>query len=327
MRNFKPQQIQRREIVSDDPAVIRPYLSDVYGSKLDVRVLEPAGNNWPKLAHRRTQCDGFAVEDVQHDGNVETTGGPSDGVVVLWTVRGRAESHLGERAAVAHPGELVLGSTGTTPVRVRTFGTSLKTAVLERGLLNRVAADQGSELRGTVRFDGVAPTSPGAARAWMKVRAFVAETVLANEEIATPLVIATAGRLLAATTLAAFPTMSGPDVDLRRDGEHHPAVLRRAIEYIEAHAVLDIGVSDIAGAVYVTPRALQYMFRRYLDTTPMSYLRRVRLDQVHQELLRSSRTNTTVTATAARWGFAHTGRFAVLYRETYGQSPHVTLRE
>jgi hypothetical protein len=32
-----------------------------------------------------------------------------------------------------------------------------------------------------------------------------------------------------------------------------------------------------------------------------------------------------VTGIAARWGFAHTGRFAVLYRPMYGQSPHHTL--
>jgi AraC-like DNA-binding protein len=33
----------------------------------------------------------------------------------------------------------------------------------------------------------------------------------------------------------------------------------------------------------------------------------------------------TVSAIAARWGFMHTGRFAILYRQTYGRSPHVTL--
>jgi transcriptional regulator GlxA family with amidase domain len=68
------------------------------------------------------------------------------------------------------------------------------------------------------------------------------------------------------------------------------------------------------------------MFRRHLESTPMAYLRRVRLDQAHHDLVTGDRWTTTVTAAAARWGFAHTGRFAVLYRETYGQSPHVTLR-
>lgn len=33
-----------------------------------------------------------------------------------------------------------------------------------------------------------------------------------------------------------------------------------------------------------------------------------------------------VWAIAARWGFMHTGLFAVFYRQTYGHSPHTTLR-
>ncbi|OOK67582.1 bacterial regulatory helix-turn-helix s, AraC family protein [Mycobacterium kansasii] len=76
----------------------------------------------------------------------------------------------------------------------------------------------------------------------------------------------------------------------------------------------------------MTPRALQYMFRQRLDCTPMQYLRRVRLDRAHRELLDSSRASATVKQIANRWGFIHIGRFAIYYRETYGRSPHATLR-
>ncbi|WP_372460725.1 helix-turn-helix domain-containing protein [Actinomycetospora endophytica] len=34
----------------------------------------------------------------------------------------------------------------------------------------------------------------------------------------------------------------------------------------------------------------------------------------------------TVGAIAARWGFAHPGRFAIDYRRSYGRSPGETLR-
>jgi len=56
-------------------------------------------------------------------------------------------------------------------------------------------------------------------------------------------------------------------------------------------------------------------------------MRRVRLSRAHQELIAGTPSTTTVTGIAQRWGFAHTGRFAVLYRQTYGQSPHTTLRQ
>jgi AraC-like DNA-binding protein len=40
----------------------------------------------------------------------------------------------------------------------------------------------------------------------------------------------------------------------------------------------------------------------------------------------ANRRQDTVTAIAARWGFMHTGRFAVFYRQTYGHSPHHAAR-
>ncbi|PRC60869.1 AraC family transcriptional regulator, partial [Mycobacterium sp. ITM-2017-0098] len=39
-----------------------------------------------------------------------------------------------------------------------------------------------------------------------------------------------------------------------------------------------------AGSADVTPRAIQYAFREHLNTTPLEYLRRVRLERAHQEL-------------------------------------------
>jgi transcriptional regulator GlxA family with amidase domain len=68
------------------------------------------------------------------------------------------------------------------------------------------------------------------------------------------------------------------------------------------------------------------MFRKHLECTPTDYLRRVRLHNAHQDLLAGSRATTTVAEVARRWGFGHLGRFAVHYREHYGQSPHLSLR-
>ncbi|WP_448334137.1 helix-turn-helix transcriptional regulator, partial [Streptomyces sp. DSM 41534] len=94
---------------------------------------------------------------------------------------------------------------------------------------------------------------------------------------------------------------------------------------IEANADRDITLADIAEAVYVTPRALQYMFRRHLELSPMGYLRQVRLNHARRQLLNADPATTTVQAVAARWGFAHTGRFAAAYRRTFGENPSDTL--
>jgi transcriptional regulator GlxA family with amidase domain len=105
-----------------------------------------------------------------------------------------------------------------------------------------------------------------------------------------------------------------------------PALLRRATAFINENAHRDITLSDIAAAVNVTPRSVQYTFRRHMGTTPLEYLRRVRLDRAHRELLAADPSNDTVMAIAGRWGFSHAGRFSVVYKQTFGTPPSETLR-
>jgi transcriptional regulator GlxA family with amidase domain len=80
-------------------------------------------------------------------------------------------------------------------------------------------------------------------------------------------------------------------------------------------------VGDLARVAGVSARRLQEAFREHLGTTPMEYLRSVRLDRVHAEL-RSGAGG--VTETAHRWGFTHLGRFAAAYRERFGVLPSET---
>jgi transcriptional regulator GlxA family with amidase domain len=106
-----------------------------------------------------------------------------------------------------------------------------------------------------------------------------------------------------------------------------PPLLRQAIAFIHDNADADIGLSEIAASVNVTPRSVQYMFRRHLGTTPLEYLRRVRLDRAHRDLQAADPSVDTVTAIAYRWGFAHAGRFSIAYREAFGMPPSSTLRD
>jgi transcriptional regulator GlxA family with amidase domain len=138
-----------------------------------------------------------------------------------------------------------------------------------------------------------------------------------------PLIVAAAARTMAATLLDSFA--SNLDRPPGGIGEPIPS-LSRALAFIHRNALRDISIHEIAGEVHLTPRAVQYLFRRELDTTPTEYLRQVRLHRAHHDLIAGDRAHTTVGAIATKWGFAHTGRFAVLYRQTYGQSPHTTLR-
>jgi transcriptional regulator GlxA family with amidase domain len=109
-------------------------------------------------------------------------------------------------------------------------------------------------------------------------------------------------------------------------GDVNSETLRRAIAYIHEHAHEEVTATSIARAACVTTRAVQLAFRRYLNTTPSAYLRQVRLDHAHRDLLSASKgEDGTVTQIASRWGFNHQGRFAAYYRQMYGQNPRQTL--
>ena len=102
--------------------------------------------------------------------------------------------------------------------------------------------------------------------------------------------------------------------------------LSRARSFIEEHAGDDISAEDIAAAASVTVRSVQLAFRRYLNTTPGSYLRAVRLQHAHRELLEAiGSPGTTVGAVAAHWRFGSASRFAAYYRQAFGVLPSQTM--
>jgi len=168
---------------------------------------------------------------------------------------------------------------------------------------------------------------PELARPWRRTVDYVTDMVGAGADAAaSPLVLGAAGRMLAASTIAAFTVEPDPVAGDEPAGSTQ-ATVRRAVAFLEANPDLDLGIVEIARAAHVSVRTLQLAFRRHLDTTPMTYLRRVRLDRIRAELLLADPVGgPTVTQIAARWGFSDLGRLSSHYRRMYGESPSATLR-
>lgn len=107
---------------------------------------------------------------------------------------------------------------------------------------------------------------------------------------------------------------------------HLPGTVRRAQEIMHDRAAEPLSVRDVARMTGLSTRGLQAAFRHHLDLTPMEYLRRVRLERAHADLMTADPAVTTVAHLAHRWGFTHVGRFAARYRARYGSSPSSALR-
>jgi AraC-like DNA-binding protein len=104
-----------------------------------------------------------------------------------------------------------------------------------------------------------------------------------------------------------------------------PGVVRRAERFMIDNAGSPITVSDVADHLGISLRSLQAGFRQWRETTPTAFLRRVRLQLVRDELLRSGR-EANVTTVALRHCFSHLGRFSAQYRSAFGEDPSATLR-
>lgn len=105
-----------------------------------------------------------------------------------------------------------------------------------------------------------------------------------------------------------------------------PRVVRLAVEFLEANAGHNISLADLAAATGLPGRTLNEHFRKATGSSPLSYLRGVRMARARRALLHPE-PRTTVTEVAHQWGFGHLGRFSLAYKCHYGESPSETLRE
>ncbi|WP_176704377.1 helix-turn-helix transcriptional regulator [Mycobacterium malmoense] len=272
------------------------------------------------VSHRRCEAGSLTVDDVTIQGRVALEIPASDTVVVIQPRAGSMSVAGGPQAT----GEFPILVAHDLACVLQCNGARFDVVSIAPDVLHKVAADWRGPIPQQVHFLDWRPRSRAAVRAWHQALEYVASTLAGPDTAQQPLIVAGLAPLLAGALLQCYPS-NVTEQDLASEPAL-PETLKDAVSFIHRHAGEDVSINDVAAAVHLTPRAVQYLFRRQLASTPTEYIRRVRLSRAHQELLAGAPPNTTVTEIAQRWGFAHTGRFAVLYRQTYGQSPHTTLR-
>jgi AraC-like DNA-binding protein len=198
--------------------------------------------------------------------------------------------------------------------------------------IDRFAVDEalsdalGRQVTSQVDFTPVLPTDAAPTRSWISMLLSFKEQVLRPDSVlAQPLVgLPFVDGLVRGFLLAA----EHPHLDaLTRDERLvAPRAIRTAVGIIEEEAHLPLTLSSIAARSHISVRTLQQGFRRYLDTSPMAYLREVRLRRAHETLLRSDPSMVTVASVAYQWGFSNLGRFAAAHATRYRETPAETLR-
>jgi AraC-like DNA-binding protein len=104
-----------------------------------------------------------------------------------------------------------------------------------------------------------------------------------------------------------------------------PAFVRRAEAFMRAHSADMLQLQEIAVAAGVPSRTLRDGFQQFRGTSPMQFVRDLRMSQARETLLRAG-PDVRVSDVALACGFLHLGRFSLAYAKAFGESPSATLR-
>ena len=104
-----------------------------------------------------------------------------------------------------------------------------------------------------------------------------------------------------------------------------PYHLRRAEEFICENLNNPITRDQLAEVSSCSIRTLSRSFERKYGIGPMAFIKQRRMDAAYLELLSAKPNTTTVTQVAIKYGFAHTGKFAIEFGKTFGESPSSSL--
>lgn len=140
-----------------------------------------------------------------------------------------------------------------------------------------------------------------------------------------PIVLAGLKDLLLTSVLSLLPNSATDALQGRPKAVAVPYYVKRARDYIHAHADTAITLETLARHAGCSYRTLQTAFNEAFGMSPIAYVKFVRLTLAHDDLRRAG-DGVSVRDVAAKWGFTHMGWFSKCYVEQFGVLPSQTLR-
>ena len=120
--------------------------------------------------------------------------------------------------------------------------------------------------------------------------------------------------------------MIGP-IELDTGRPPASVVVRRAIEMADSLAYRGpVRIVSLCAALRVSQSTMERSFKEVFGLTPHLFFRQRYLNLARLKLIQGRPDETTVSAIAQQFGFKEMGRFAVRYRELFGESPYESLR-
>ncbi|MEH2503063.1 AraC-like DNA-binding protein [Bradyrhizobium sp. AZCC 1578] len=273
---------------------------------------------------------GFSINYVAYGGSVLIDPGCLERFFLLQIpVHGSARIRTASRDIATAPGASASLLSPTIPTRMTWQSNCAQIILLvDRRLIEQRAAALSGRPAGAVEFEPVVDLSSAAGCALQsQVLEFVdLAECLGPQQQPSPITAANIRETLLGALLH-DQHHSASDAIERFGGraETLPQSLRRAREFLYAHADEPLDLVRLAAAAGTGIRALQLGFRRHFGTSISEMLRDIRLAHLNVRLAVAS-PNDSVTDIAFELGFTHLSRMASAYRIKFGETPSATLR-
>lgn len=122
--------------------------------------------------------------------------------------------------------------------------------------------------------------------------------------------------------------LGDPDCDRRQRhaSSTHSFIVEKCHRMTVAGTFNAPSVIELCERLQISRRTVQNSFRSVAETTPLHYLRSVRLNGVRRELMSTRASEHSIGDVASNWGFFHLSHFAAEYQELFGELPSQTRR-
>lgn len=306
--------------------------ADAVGRIFCPHELKPTARSSPEFfaLHNCAVFGGFSVNYVAYGGSVSIDPGCLERFFLLQIpVHGSSRIQTAARDIATAPGACASLLSPTIPTRMTWQGNCAQLILLvDRRLLEQRAAALSGRPAGAIEFEPTVDLTSTGGRA---LQSQILELVDLAERLGpqrplSPIAAANLRETLLGGLLhGQRHSASGAIERFGGRAEALPPSVRRAHEFLHAHADEPLDLEQLAAAAGTGIRALQLGFQRHFGTSISEMLRDIRLAQLNVRLAAAS-PDDSITDIAFELGFTHLSRMASAYRAKFGETPSATLR-
>lgn len=237
---------------------------------------------------------------------------------------GHEEIYLDSQRIVSNPKAISIINPDVKPIITHYSNTDKIIIRIDRRLIEKNCQNIISKsLTKIVKFDPIMPVEGISGRQWLRMLSWTNDLILDDEKI-SPLITTQIENNFSNILLNYQPSTYFSEIH-KEPYSIAPAFVRKVEAFIEDNAHKAITINDLAAHAGVSTRSLFTGFKKYRNTTPMRYLKDIRLEFAYEDLKRASIGKDSVTNIAYKWGFNHLGYFSNDYKNRFGETPYETL--